>query len=161
MTILTLGLGLAACHRVQIPPAQSYKSSTDQWIVRLGLPYIGIWPCRKEDKELRFTPTDECLRMQPARRWRGVWVLGPYAEGEQFCPNSPVPCRWEKRPRFELEWNPRMFKGAPQVRADWGRTYLIEFVGRRTAYQDYNWQGDYTIMVDRLVSVKDVGPAPR
>jgi hypothetical protein len=151
---MVLPLLLMACQSMPSPRADVYKNWTDRWIVRLGLP---IRPCQELDD------IDECYRRLPAQHWRGTWVLGPGEHMEYFCPNSAA-CRWDKQPSYDLWWNRRVFTGRPQVGAAWGKRYAADFVGRRTAYSDrYFGPGDrkYLIVVDRLTSIRELGPSPK
>ena len=148
--LITVALALTACQRANPHPAESYQRWTDRMIARLSLPNVGIWPCEEQ------APTDECFKMQPPRRWRGIWVLGPGEEDERFCPNSVTVCPWKRLPRYDLEWNRRVFTGRPQVHAEWGKSYVVDFTGRRTTYESGWWSSDpdYTVVVDRLNSMR-------
>ena len=151
--LVAVGLALQACQRPPTAAPESYQRVADQWIVQLGLPRVGIWPCN--DDRLAF---DKCYKMLPSQHWRGVWVT--QFEGEHFCPDTARSCSWNERPRYELSWNTRVFAGRPQVRRRVNRSYAIEFIGRRTRYKADGWDPSYEIIVDRLIASKDLGPTP-
>jgi hypothetical protein len=148
---LALALALQACHRAYEAPPQSYRSWKDQWIVRLGLPGLGIGPCKNTAEY------DECYKMQPVQRWRGVWLT--QFEDERFCPGRTQTCAADGQPWNELWFNTRTFTSRPQIRAKGNRKYAFEFVGRRTKYPVAGIH-HYVIVVDRLISMKDLGPLP-
>ena len=150
LVIGSFGIAVAACQRMPTAPPQSYKHLSDQWIVRLGLPAVGVWPC--DGARLDY---DECYKMQPAQRWSGTWVTE--FESFHFCPGASVPCAWRDQPRYELAWNRRVFTQRPQIKADVGKVYAVDFVGRRTAYRTDGWAPAYVIVVDRLISKRDLG----
>jgi hypothetical protein len=164
IALLMMALSLPACQRTPMPPAESYRSVTDQWIVRLGLPTIGIWPCRDRHKKTGGTkvhvPLEEgCYKMEPSQQWRGVWATE--FEAHRFCPGAAESCPWDNRNLYELWWNTRVFTDRPQIGAQLGRRYELAFVGRRTKYRVGTWSPHYEIVVDRLVSMRDLGPMPK
>jgi hypothetical protein len=78
----------------------------------------------------------------------------------QLAVADEVACSWDKQPRYELWWNRRMFTHRPQIGARMSRSYALDFVGRRTKYDVGGWGQHYEIVVDRLISMKDLGPTP-
>lgn len=139
-------------------------------IVRLGLQNIGISPCpdRKETIDnstvYEAPPIDECYSLQPPKKWRGTWVLGPGEHDGGFCPEGNITCTPGSRPAYDLDWRGRDYKGGAADEAEWGRSYAIEFVGRRTTYRIKSMlpiNQPYMVVVDRVLSMKDAGPAPK
>jgi hypothetical protein len=151
--LATVALFMEGCNPTSNAPAKSYRSLTDQWIVRLGLPRVGIWPCK--DDKLDF---DECYKMEPSREWRGLWVT--QFEDYHFCPNAEQTCASAKQPRYRLWWNRKVFTHRPPVGAKTNRSYELEFIGRSTKYSVDGWDSHNEIVVDRLISMKDLGPTP-
>lgn len=143
-------LSLCACQRTETASAQSYQSATDQWIVRLGLPAVGILPCRN-------SPYEGCYKLEPEQRWRGTWVTD---EGGRFCPKETKRCHRNEQPHLRLWYNPKVFTHPPPVAVKINRTYELNLVGRRTEYPVGGWQRNYVIVVDRLDSMTDLGPLP-
>lgn len=153
-------LSVSACDRPS-NEARDYQHLTDRWIVRLGLPIVGIQPCRgrtRMENGSKFElppPVDECYEMQPSRHWTGIWTLGPGEHDEQFCPTGAGACSLKSRPSYTLDW-----RRHPIGNVGWSKRYEVDFVGRRTSYPLKMLIGDetYVIVVDRLNSMKDLGP---
>jgi hypothetical protein len=162
--VLIVALALSACERLPTGPPDSYQDWKDQMIVRLGLPNVGIWPCRDHEeissgeKVHVSMPVDECYKMERSRRWRGTWVLGPGEHDEQFCPGGTAVCALKSRPGYTLDWHRH-----PIGDVGWSKRYEVDFVGRRTSYPvDMFPAGEpYVIVVDRLNSMRDLGPLQR
>lgn len=131
-------------------PAESYKNLTDRMKVELGLERFGVWPCQG------VKVTDECFRMHSPQRWRGIWTLGPGEYVEAFCPKGTAPCSRMKRPNFRLEWAEGVIAQRPSSPTDSARNYKMDFIGRRTEVPSGGTVADYTIVIDRLVSIEEV-----
>jgi hypothetical protein len=104
-------------------------------------------------------PDDECYRMEPARRWRGL--LRRTEDGEQFCPEPAKECSYESsRDRTWFAWKTADVAKA-LGRLPGSGLYFVDLVGKHTAVKGrYGW-GDYDneIVVDRLLSLKQLeGP---
>lgn len=150
--LVAFALSLCGCGEQPDAPAREYRRWTDQWIVRLGLPFFGIEPCRGLSKHL---PYEECLKISRPQQWHGVWVTG---EGERFCPGATTQCPGA-RPSTELWFNERTFRSRPQISGKMNEKYAVEFVGRRTDYPVGSaWARHYEIIVDQMISMKDIGP---
>lgn len=129
-------------------------------IVRLGLPNVGIWPCPDQEevnsgeKVHVSMPVDECYKMRPSQRWRGIWSLGPGEHDEQFCPADTPVCSSKDRQGYILDWR-RTHIGD----TEWSKRYEVDFIGRRTKYRQEMFPAGepYVIVVDRLISMKDIG----
>jgi hypothetical protein len=101
-----------------------------------------MWPCATEKREtanvaaLSELPTAQCFKMEPERRWAGIWQV---SEHEGFCPNvgtnqlSHLPkCDGGLDVRYpEIR---KILGEGPSVQLDSG-LYAIEFLGRRTKYE--------------------------
>jgi hypothetical protein len=161
---------LSACKPPGHIPADAYQRWTDRMIVRFGLQNIGIWPCPDREETIEHTkvhidpPVDECYKLQPPQRWRGTWVLGPGEHDGGFCPEGSAPCAHGSRPQYDLDWRGRDYKGRAQAQAQWGKSYRVDLIGRRTTYPLMGMVPDnrpYMIVVDRLLSIKEMGAAPK
>jgi hypothetical protein len=137
----------------RLPPS-AYVDPVDQQIARTG---HGVgnrpFPCARERMEhgialVVSAPTERCVKMLPARRWRGLWINE--FENSRFCPAPARSCTF--RDRSERVWlNPDTL---PSKR---GKLYTLEFIGRRTIYKGpYGHMGasDHVITVDRLISAR-------
>jgi hypothetical protein len=165
IALLMMALSLPACQRVSTEQADSYQHWTDQTIVRLGLPNVGIWPCADHEETALgekvhvSPPIYECYKMQPSQHWRGIWVLGPGEHDEQFCPGRTDACALESRTSYMLTWNRSIHARGPRERG----TYTIDFSGRRTTYplEFKFFERGYVIVIDHLNSWKKVGRPPK
>jgi len=147
--IIIAALLLCGCDRPLHQP-DDYRHWTDRWIARLWLQNIGIEPCRREPL------IEQCYKLEPARRWRGTWTLGPGEEDAPFCPGANTSCRADKQPKYGLAWKPGLRR---QVQAEWGKTYVLDFIGRRTANASigFGWgRTQYLIVVDRVISTRQL-----
>ena len=104
-------------------------------------------------------PDDECYRMEPSRRWRGL--LRRTEDGEQFCPEPAKECSYDSsRDRTWLYWK------TVDVRRALGRLpgsglYYVDVIGRRTAVKGHYGFGHYAneIVVRQLITLKQLeGP---
>jgi len=145
-----IALALCACQG-RGPPANAYKRWTDQWIVRLGLVNVGIYPCPVSDLD------PECLKMDPPRRWKGLWYNE--FEGSRFCPEPAQQCGPDTPgDKIYLDWSfsfPPKWKGLPL-----NRVYAVDFIGRRTSVRGNYAGSSYFIMGNRLISLKEIEPPP-
>lgn len=131
--------------------------------VAIGLDTVGlVSPCMKNEKTpagetYGEVPVDECFRMDPPRRWKGLWR--DEFEGSRFCPAPATRCDFNMP--GDLIWlNPeRVSRKEPD-----GGLYAVEFIGRRTAVKGrfYGHLGgsDYELIVDRFISMKQVEAPP-
>ena len=104
-------------------------------------------------------PTDQCFKMTQPQRWQGVWRNE--FEGSRFCPAPARGCT-DEMPGDRV-W--LTFKEDSPYYAIEGRggAYAIDFVGRRTLYrgmQGHMGGSDYEIIVDRVISMKEVEAPP-
>ena len=142
-SLLLLALSLSACRNSRAP-TEAYSHWSDRMLVRLGLPNLA---CRHS------SVSDPCIKMDPPRRWRGLWF--DQFEGSRFCPAPATECSAETPgDRIKLDWMvsfPPEWKGLPV-----NEVYAVDFVGQRTSvrggYQSYN----HEIAGQRLISLKEV-----
>jgi hypothetical protein len=159
---------IAACSRAPSTTDELATSGYLHWNDRFraiafnfGIPGVPF-PCQQTVVEggvkmIGSKSTDQCERMTPPRRWRGLWR---YAfEAPQFCeapakkcPTSPpgtyVEISFAKMPPGLAETPP-------------GGLYAIDFVGRRTIVpQPYFGRPRQDVIVDRLISIKELQPPP-
>jgi len=147
---------LAQAHGFNEPPPEAYVDPVDRQIARtrVGVPGRPV-PCGREEiengvKMVIGQPTDQCFRMLPAQRWRGLWRND--FEGSQFCPEPATTCG------FDTPGDRIWLSFRPERRMD-RKLYRVEFVGRRTMYKGaYGHMGasDHEIIVDRMIAVREV-----
>lgn len=151
-------------------PAEAYLDPVDRQLAEGGPP-VGdrIGPCtilKKQEyrdgilhQEVESIPLDRCVKMEPAKIWRGLW-LNEF-EGSQFCPGALASCTRDTEPRIWLSLHRQKSDGFKPI---YGSLYEIEFTGRMTAYQGHYGHfglSDHEVIVDRIISVKLVrGPPP-
>jgi len=135
------------------PPAAAYRSWKDRLVVAAGLRGV-FWPCYVKEAETKNVaayasiPFDQCFRMDPPRRWRGVWRNE--FEGSRFCPAPAIKCSfYSPGDRVWLD----VSKHPDQT------LYAVDFVGRRTAVKGrYGHMGasDHELIVDRMISMRAI-----
>ena len=133
--------------------------------MRTGIPFFGLTPpCNEwiEDERGGYyarIPTDECYKMLPPQRWKGLWRNA--FEGSQFCPAPAKECQ-HVPPALRSEpyiWLNSSYSWPAEARkrVEDEAVYEIEFIGRRTMYQGrYGHLGgaDHEVIVDRLISLR-------
>ena len=101
----------------------------------------------------------------PQTRMHGMWRND--FEGSQFCPAPARTCSYvwtgeRTQPQIWLSFNGPM---PPRFRdAKLGGLYEIEFLGRKTMFKgEYGHVGmsDHEIVVDRLISIREIEPPPK
>jgi hypothetical protein len=144
----------------QRTPATAYVHWGDR--LRASAPAVveSIFPpcTKKNGRYLDPTPIDECYKLQAPQRWRGIWVTE--FEGYRFCPAPAQTCSGYEQPRYSLWLNPKVFGHPPQIGVTLDHSYSIGFIGRRTQYRVGGWAPYYVIVVDRLISIRDLGLLP-
>ncbi len=140
----------------QLPP-EAYVRPIDRKIAetRIGMPERPF-PCMREEiyhgmEVLVGEPTEECVKLEPAARWRGLWRND--FEGSRFCPEPAVECDFHTP-------GDRIWLTMSSESAGDGRLYRIEFVGRKTMYRGpYGHLGvsDHEMIVDRVFLQEAVG----
>ncbi|MDO9490499.1 MAG: hypothetical protein Q7J32_19180 [Sphingomonadaceae bacterium] len=141
-----------------LPPPEAYARPADQELARRGQS-----PCLilgEEDGVIieRRLPTDQCYKMLPPQRMRGVWI--DEFEGSRFYPDrTAAPRGDEDRPMIWLDvGRVELPHGYTRGRPD-GRAVLVDFIGRRTRYRapsGHMGLFDYEIIVDRVISAKEL-----
>jgi hypothetical protein len=129
-------------------------------------------PCTEyvDAQTLREVPTDQCYKMDPPRRFRGIWI--DEFEGQAFIPEGATPPEWPRGERQSPGWQQQFDRA--QAASIWldvdrvnlghefnrgSRKLLIDFIGRKTTYTGaYGHMGmsGNEIIVDRVISVKPV-----
>ncbi len=95
---------------------------------------------------------DQCYEMAPPQRWRGQWHDG--FEGQIFCPESDRACA--AGDQDQLNWLTFATGARPTSATSTGKSYAIDFIGRRTRYPgNYGHFGVFrnAIVVDKLISI--------
>lgn len=132
-------------------PPEAYLDPVDRQIARTGVGVPGRpSPCARTTTENGIkivvgSPTDQCVKMLPQQRWRGLWRND--FEGSQFCPEPATECRLDSP--GERIW----LSERPDKRGD-GKLYHVDFVGRKTMYKGhYGHMGvfDHEIIMDRMI----------
>lgn len=147
--------GIPGAWQATIPP-EAYLNPVDREIARTGVGRPGRpYPCTHKVKwrgasVVESLPTDKCVRMEPARLWRGLW-LNEF-EGSQFCPAPAKTCAPQSR-------GDHIWLTEGPLKGQNGALYEVSFIGRRTMYRgSYGHMGVFEreIIVDKLVSIRRV-----
>lgn len=148
----------------ELPP-EAYLDPIDQLIARTGEGLPGRpFPCAREvtDGEVEYIesiPTDRCVRMLPAQRWRGLWRNE--FEGSRLCPAPAHECSFHTS--GDRVWLGFAKKPLDDKTETYGGLYEVEFIGRRTMYKGpYGHMGvsDHEVIADHLISMRLVEPPP-
>ena len=127
------------------PPPEAYLDPIDQQMARTGK---GM-PCTRETSEgMRAVPTEQCVKMLPARRYRGLWLDA--FEGSRFCAEPARECTPDA-PGDRIWLDVRDDKGRR------GGLHVVEFIGRRTLYKGaYGHLGgsDHEMIVDKMLFIE-------
>ena len=165
LSVLSIAIACTSCGRsdARATPAEAYIHWQDKIAAATGLPLTGPYgPCNRVEKsgdESVFVrlPTDQCVKMLPPQRWRGIWQ--DHVEGQIFCPGATKECPdggagiWLDHPVKE--------RGSDR---HFGGVYAVDFIGRRTKYKGaYGHMGgsDYLVAVDRMISIKQIEAPPK
>jgi hypothetical protein len=114
-------------------------------------------------------PTDQCYKMEPARRYRGIWIDA--FEGQQFIPEGAKVPEWPRGSPKLSEWRKKAERAIAatiwldvehaQLGHRWqegARKAFIEFIGRKTKFPgNYGHMGmsGQEIIVDRVISLTE------
>ena len=148
------------------------KTDAGHGCYRFGGRLIRESPCMEhvDPQTLRGLPTDQCYKMDPPRRFRGIWIDA--FEGQAFIPEGTTPPIWPRTDPKSPGWR-QQFERA-QAATIWldvdrvhlghdfnrgGRKLRIDFVGRKTTYPGgYGHLGmsGNEIIVDRVISLKEI-----
>jgi hypothetical protein len=104
---------------------------------------------------------DKCFKMLPQQRWRGLWRND--FEASKFCPAPARECTTRvPGPSIWLDFRSGLNRPAGLgLKGPSGGLYAIDFIGRRTAYPGiYAGGADQEMIIDRLISIKEVEPPP-
>jgi len=129
------------------------------WEDRLGAATGGLFgqPCLRGETDR--LPDDQCYRMAPPERMRGIWI--DEFEGSRFLPGlTAAPAADPAGPRIWLDMDAHPVPALPAERRRPGGVYLVDFIGRRTLYPGhYGHMGmsEQEVVVQRLISARAVG----
>lgn len=133
---------------------------------RLSNGYAGPLPCEFEKKELgspviASLPTEQCYKMTSPERMTGLWSNA--FEDPEFCPAPARECPDHPReagkyPRLYPPFEPPHLPGDKDTPP--GGLYAIDFIGRHTVYPLGSGELDKIVVVDRVISIKEVKPPP-
>ena len=131
-------------------------------------------PCTYHIEEgvLGSLPVDQCFKMEPPRRYRGVWI--DEFESQRFIPEGTPAPEWPDGDLKSSEWRKQAGRAiAATIWLDveraklghkWqqgGRRVFLEFVGRKTLYPgNYGHMGmsGQAIIVDTVISQRECAP---
>jgi hypothetical protein len=137
---------------------------------RHGTALLREAPCtyRIDANTIGSLPTDQCVKMEEPRRYRGVWIDA--FEGQQFIADGTTAPQYPRgdprspgwREQADRAWAASIWldvaRVEPQIGARYrGRKMRIDFVGRKTRYlRPYGHLGmsGNEIIVDRLISLQ-------
>ena len=171
MSLLLL-LGLAACGNGT--PLVAYKSSVDAIASILPLSIIGIYACADATvmdgvEVIQGRPFDQCYRMQPQRRFRGIWL--DQFEGSAFFENAvdadavkqQIVRECSSR-NVKREWLSYSDERLTPDGSGEARLVAMDFIGRQTAYDgSYGHFGSSgsLVLVDRVIAAHPVYVSPQ
>lgn len=164
-------LALSACDQ-RAAPLAAYRHPIDAAESILPLNLFGVYSCASRRKIdgvniLEGLPLDQCYKMQPARRFRGIWL--DEFEGSTFFEGfsdigkvkSEIRLRMKKPAAYGewLGWNENRKNPVLSSSGGDARLVAIDFVGRKTAYLGrYGHMGmsNSEIIVDRVISAQPI-----
>ena len=100
---------------------------------------------------------DQCFKMEPAKRWRGLWRAS--FELSLFCPDLQSKC--DDTSSGEKIWLTNQSKADFRHTDRNGSLYQLDFIGRKTAQRGFHGHlssFDHEIVVDRLIGIKQIEP---
>jgi hypothetical protein len=166
-----IALLLMGCQRFEagsylddLPPPEAYLRLEDRLSARLidwGIRWR--YPCTSTERDgdiemLHHLETDQCVRMGPKQRFRGLW--NNEFEGSRFCAAPAEECSYISRGEdVWLSFSPEMERTGEVV----GGVYSIDFIGRQTLFPgSYGHMGgsDEEVIVDRVIAMRRVGDTP-
>lgn len=99
--------------------------------------------------------TEQCFRMAPAERWRGLWARD--FELSRFCPAPARECSYHSPgQQIWLSFSSEL-SGAEQLPG--GGVYALDFIGRKTADRGHFGHlsmYEHEMVVDRMTSMKQI-----
>ena len=128
-------------------------------------------PCtyHVETRVIGSLPTDQCYKMEGARRYRGIWI--DEFENQRFIPEGTMASEWPRGSPKTSAWRKEAHRAiAATIWLDveraklghkWqkgGKRAFIEFVGRKTMFAgNYGHLGiaGQEIIVDRVISLTE------
>lgn len=170
--LIPIVAALCGCSDGNETPLSAYRRPAD--IFARAVPIVqlfGIRPCTTREVvggEVRLvsTPAEQCYKMLPSRRYRGIWL--DEFEGSRFFEAAPsaeavkiIVGRDRLRgPSGEwLSWAGRIDDKVLPRKSPNSRMMVLDFVGRRTAYPGsyghFGMSKSY-IVVDRLLTARQI-----
>ena len=164
-------LTLSACDQ-RAAPLAAYRHPVDAAASILPLNLFGVYSCASRRNIdgvsiIEGLPLDQCYKMQPARRFRGIWL--DEFEGSTFFEGfsdisrvrSEIRRRMNKPAAYGewLGWNENRKNPVLSSSGGNARLVAIDFVGRKTAYPGrYGHMGmsNSEIIVDRVISAQPI-----
>lgn len=162
---------LSGCNRTGRPWA-AYLHQRDAIAAYVPvLALFDIYPCarveeRGQEAIIGSVPLDQCVRMQPARRMRGIWL--DEFEDSRFFEDVRGPAKvraiiaaehdvWPRGEWIDLAWP--QYNELHDDQQSNSRMFLIDLVGRRTAFSGHygHMGGSRTeVLVDRIISAREI-----
>lgn len=176
VVILAAPIGFLHLRATPPPPPQAFQKPRDAAVsVLWPLWLFGVRPCSTHRVDTGVVihaslPTDQCFKMEPPRRFSGIWHHE--FEGSTFLKGVTQPAEAMRRlcelqgragPAGEwLDWSVSWRELDPALRSaldgsSGTRLVYLEFEGRRTAYRgDYGHLGtsETEVIVDRLITAR-------
>jgi hypothetical protein len=157
-------MACSACQKYNGVPVNAYQQVQDRVRVLSGLASF-FPPCWRDENTPRgkietVLPTDQCYRMQPQRRWRGLWRND--FEGFKFCEEPAKTCQYDSRGGM-IRLLPQEI-GGKYDKPPFGGLYRVEFIGRRTLHGgglSISGKFKHSMVIDRLISIEEVEPPPQ
>jgi hypothetical protein len=156
--------------RVRLMETPCTEADLNRRCYRLNGDLIPYPPCAYSDGEngMGFLQVDICYKMEPPRRFKGVWTNA--FEGQTFMPEASEEIPWlqatahkpsvqehlERALAFNI-WIDVSRVGLKDRFKLEGQKVMIEFIGRKTQYPgNYGHMGVSAnlIIVDKLISAK-------
>lgn len=130
-------------------PLRAYRHVADRFVAATGhkLPNHP-YPCGMtlEGGYSIPRPIADCVYMEPARRWEGLWA--GFGGTFLFCPGSE--CNFSNR-KWKL-----IYTGEPRTRCPGSAYYSVASIGRRTAFGSGEPGFEHALVVDRMLSTRRV-----
>jgi hypothetical protein len=153
---------LAACNQ-QHPQRQQKISDAELERWRTGMPGMKQ-ECLEKLKwggiEALPNELDKCFKMLPPTRWRGLWRRD--FEASIFCPapakrcSNPYPDN-----AIQLEFRSGLKLAGIDADTPPGGLYALDLIGRRTAQGGMYGPLAQELIVDRMISIKQVEAPPK
>lgn len=107
---------------------------------------------------------EDCYKFDPPRRWKGLFFTG--FEVSRFCPEPARECS-DDTPGEHIWLAQGPSIQIPRRNGESGpepELFRVDFIGRKTTYpggHGHTGASEEEIIVDRLISLKQVEPSPK